>query len=94
MLVLLLCLNSKRFEARRSVLLLLWFSVPMALLLMTNYSRFGSPLEFGHSLNLQTMSGSMYLTRFENTFQQAPFLDAALELIGSLFSVSRLNGTD
>lgn len=63
------------------------------LLLWTNYIRFGSPLEFGHSLNVQheQLVGSMYSTRFDYPFQKEPLPSATRELLGALFLGPRTN---
>jgi len=63
----------------------LLFCFGIGLLLLTNWMRFGSPIEFGHKLNLQTIYGSLYATRFDHPLQQAPLSVGAKELFGALF---------
>ena len=59
---------------------------------LSNWVRFGSPLEFGHRLTVSTDS-MVFLTRFGNPFAGVGTLDAARELGGLLFSGSnRLGG--
>jgi hypothetical protein len=54
------------------------------LLGLTNWYRFGSPLEFGHRLTIST-SSMMYLTRFGNPYRETPIFSASKELFGMLF---------
>jgi hypothetical protein len=63
------------------------FVLGIGLLLFTNWKRFGSPLEFGHKLNVQLeiCDGSLYATRFSHPFETAPLGEAARELLGALF---------
>jgi hypothetical protein len=51
----------------------------------TNAIRFGSGTEFGHRLNLQSLPGNIYATRFSYPFQRLGWLDAAWELEGAMF---------
>ncbi|MDB4962333.1 MAG: hypothetical protein JWP01_2332 [Myxococcales bacterium] len=51
----------------------------------TNAQRFGSGTEFGHRLNLQSLSGNIYATRFSYPFQRVSVLDATAELGGAMF---------
>jgi hypothetical protein len=61
------------------------FGFGLALLLATNWLRFGNLLEFGHKLNLQNIYGSLYATRFDNPIEHQPFYVGAKELTGALF---------
>lgn len=63
-----------------------------AVLYWTNLVRFGSGFEFGHSLNLQTLFGSMYATRFDHPFHDEPLVLAFRETAGALFGVDNPNG--
>jgi hypothetical protein len=63
-------------------------------LFYTNLLRFGDGFEFGHRLNVQSLPGSMYSTRFDYPFEDVPFDDRAKELIGALFLLKQINGTD
>ena len=54
-------------------------------LFATNRARFGSGFEFGHKLNVQTLYGSLYATRFDDPFKEEPVFSSALELFGLLF---------
>lgn len=56
-----------------------------AALLATNHVRFGDGFEFGHRLNLQSLPGNLYATRFSYPMQRASLPEAALELATSLF---------
>lgn len=51
----------------------------------TNAARFGSGFEFGHRLNLQSLPGNMYGSRFSYPMQRASLGTAALELATSFF---------
>jgi len=51
----------------------------------TNAARFGDGFEFGHKLNLQSLPGNLYATRFSYPMQRASIGEAALELGASLF---------
>jgi hypothetical protein len=70
------------------------FSCGILMLLATNQIRFGSPTEFGHSLNFQVLFGSMYATRFDHPFQKESVLAGLMELLGAMFGVRWLNGDD
>lgn len=60
------------------------FLAGLALLGMTNWMRFGSPVEFGHRLTVSSDS-MIYMTRFGNPFKAANPLVATKELTGLLF---------
>jgi mono/diheme cytochrome c family protein len=61
----------------------------------TNYLRFGSGLESGHSLNLNAMNGTMFASRFSHPFAAEPLSSAARELFSALFLASgNVNGSD
>lgn len=95
--VAILCLQvpgSQRSKAWRSVLAGSLFAIGGLVLFSTNAARFGSGFEFGHRLNLQTLYGSVYATRFDHPFAAEPFARAARELFGLLFQVSRFSGGD
>ncbi|MGE5186230.1 MAG: hypothetical protein ACM31C_29450, partial [Acidobacteriota bacterium] len=51
----------------------------------TNAARFGAGFEFGHHMNLQSLPGNLYATRFSYPFQRAGLGEAAEELAGALF---------
>jgi hypothetical protein len=61
------------------------FILGIALLLWTNAVRFGAASEFGHSLNLNTMSSMRYASRFDHPFANEPLISSAKELIALLF---------
>ena len=63
------------------------FCAGIALLLLTNAQRFGSGLEFGHSLNANVFFPMMYATRFENPIPGAPLSARIAELFSYLFLV-------
>jgi hypothetical protein len=76
------------FSRRRAIKEIAWgnsgFVAGLALLALTNWGRFGSPMEFGHRL---TVSGDsmVYLTRFGNPYAETGTLDAVKEMFGLLF---------
>ena len=63
------------------------FCAGIALLLFTNAQRFGSGLEFGHTLNVNVFFPMMYATRFENPVLGAPLSSRVAELFSYLFLV-------
>ena len=56
-----------------------------AALYATNARRFGDGFEFGHHINLQSLPGNLYATRFSYPFQRISLASAAEELAGALF---------
>lgn len=56
-----------------------------ATLYATNAARFGAGGEFGHRLNLESLPGNVYATRFSYPFERTGYVEAATELVGSLF---------
>jgi hypothetical protein len=76
-----------RWPWRTSVVGLLGFAIGNILLLATNEVRFGSPLEFGYSVQLNVF----YELKFDAPFQREPLWPAAKELFGSLFFTTDLN---
>jgi hypothetical protein len=96
---LIICLysaHSKGVLGKAAAWLLVGFlySLGIGLLLGTNHLRFGAIGEFGHSLNVQVLFGSMYATRFDHPFRNASFVEAFRELLGSLFFTRKLNCDD
>jgi hypothetical protein len=61
------------------------FAAGPAALYGTNVARFGSGTEFGHRLNLQSLPGNIYATRFSYPMQHASIAEASLELVTGLF---------
>jgi hypothetical protein len=61
------------------------FAAGGAAIYATNAARFGSGTEFGHRLNLQSLPGNLYATRFSYPMASASLPEAALELAASLF---------
>jgi hypothetical protein len=61
--------------------------------LVSNFLRFGSALEFGYNLNLYGFP-VWYFTRFYCPFSNESLIQATRELFGALFFVKRLNGFD
>jgi len=51
----------------------------------TNAVRFGAGSEFGHRLNLEALPGNVYATRFSYPFERTGYIEAGVELVGSLF---------
>jgi hypothetical protein len=72
----------------------LLFGLGGVVLFVTNAARFGAGFEFGHKLNVQTLFGSLYVTRFDHPFAHEPIIRAARELFGLLFQVHDLSGGD
>lgn len=56
-----------------------------AALYATNAARFGAGTEFGHRLNLEALPGNVVATRFSYPFERIGYVEAAIELTGSLF---------
>ncbi len=86
--------DRRRPTWRKCALACALFGVGGAVLFVTNAVRFGSGFEFGHKLNLQTLYGSLYATRFDHPFVEEPWLSAARELFGLLFQVREFSGGD
>jgi hypothetical protein len=87
--------DSSRKAVLRIVLLgWLLFGMGGGVLWWTNLNRFGDGFEFGHKLNVQHLSASMYATRFDHPYQAEPAHRAARELFGLLFRVRELNGME
>jgi mono/diheme cytochrome c family protein len=71
------------------------FFLAGGVLFVTNYARFGSGWEFGHALNLNTMNGTMFASRFSHPFASGSLPSAAKELFSLLFLAGgNLNGSD
>ena len=51
----------------------------------TNALRFGRGTEFGHRLNVHSLPGNIVATRFSYPFERVATLEAATELVASLF---------
>jgi hypothetical protein len=62
-----------------------------AVLYATNAVRFGKGSEFGHRLNIEALPGNVYATRFSYPFERAGFVEASVELVGSLFGRPEAN---
>lgn len=74
-----------RIRFRMSGFLL--FLIGPVFILVTNFFRFGNPLEFGHALALTRSPIIDYALRFDNPLKWLPFKDVALELLSALFFV-------
>ncbi len=59
--------------------------VLVCLMLITNYYRFGSPLEFGHSIHASRFDLITYTTVFSNPFKTASVVQATKDFLGSFF---------
>jgi hypothetical protein len=68
------------------------FIFAVTTLMWTNFVRFGSPLEFGHSLALSYHLEYVYPTRFGFPFQSEPLTNALKELLGGLLFDGTFNG--
>ncbi len=67
---------------------MLLFSFGVALLMLTNYVRFGHVGEFGHHINVAADLNSVNLTRFQSEYtQETPFASKLAETFGALFLV-------
>ncbi len=64
-----------------------------AALYATNAARFGRGSEFGHRLNIESLSGNIVATRFSYPFERVGWLEASTELVGSLFGRPERNAT-
>ncbi|MBA3454804.1 MAG: hypothetical protein H0T42_17080 [Deltaproteobacteria bacterium] len=60
------------------------FAVGGAALYVTNTERFGSGAEFGHRLNIHSLPGNIVATRFSYPFERVGWVEAGVELLGSL----------
>ncbi len=60
------------------------FSAQVGAVAWTNYAKFGSPVEFGHSLAVHDLPGNIYATRFDYPFRHIGFATAAKDLVGGL----------
>jgi hypothetical protein len=65
-----------------------------ALLCYLNWSRFGAMSEFGHTLNLESLSNNTFSLKFGFPFQHEPLGPAARDELGSLFFGKQFNGFD
>ncbi len=64
-------------------------------ILVVNYCRFGSGIEFGQSLSLNSNNGVMFAQHFSCPFASEPLQSAIKELFALLFFVGKqLNGND
>lgn len=81
--ILILCFRIKKNIVAGAIVL--FFFIGITLLLYTNYIRFGYPLEFGHSLNINASSENIYASRFDYPFSSEPIYSALKELFGILF---------
>ena len=57
----------------------------------TNAIRFGQGTEFGHRLNVESLPGNLTATRFSYPFERVGAVEAAEELVGSLFDRPETN---
>jgi hypothetical protein len=60
----------------------------------SNWWRFGSPVEFGHRLNICYKDHNVFQLRFGCPWEHEPITSAAIDEFGSLFFVQHLNGDD
>jgi hypothetical protein len=82
-----------KWKIWKSLLGLSLFSVGIVLLLITNDQRFGSPLEFGHKLNINGIYLNLFASRFQAPFTFAPFTEVFKELFSALFlATDKFNG--
>ncbi|MBL0220205.1 MAG: hypothetical protein IPQ07_40835 [Myxococcales bacterium] len=56
-----------------------------AALYATNAARFGAGSEFGHKQNLEALPGNVVATRFSYPFERTGWIEASVELAGSVF---------
>jgi hypothetical protein len=64
-------------------------------LLATNYLRFGSGFESGRSLRLDSLTGTMFASRFSHPFASETLSSAARELFSLFFHAGgNLNGSE
>jgi hypothetical protein len=88
-------LNARRanWSWLRSTTVLMLLALGGLALFWSNRQRFGAGMEFGHNLNA-TGGDIMYASRFGAPFEDQPAWRRVRELLGTLFFVNRLNGTD
>jgi hypothetical protein len=70
------------------------FSTGVALLCLSNWTRFGAAAEFGHTLNLTDLEMNTYALKFGCPFDREPLISALKDEAGSMFFVRELNGRD
>ncbi|HEX5220621.1 MAG TPA: hypothetical protein VFZ59_13705 [Verrucomicrobiae bacterium] len=70
------------------------FLAGVGLLLWSNTLRFGSPLEFGHSLNLNMLDPMRYASRFDHPYRSERIGAAAKELFSLLFLAKSTTWSD
>lgn len=70
------------------------FVCGILLLLWSNMLRFGSPMEFGHSLTVNSLPSMAYASRFSNPFHSEGLASASKELFGLLFLTKSIVGGD
>ena len=65
-------------------------------LFITNQSRFGDGMEFGHRVHVEggSLLGAVYATRFGDPYAKEPLPSAARELFGAVFLAKQFNGFD
>lgn len=91
MIAMCLCLKQPTKEAKWSKCICgVIYLLSAALMLYTNYKRFGSALEFGHKINF-TGPELVQASRFTYEYANEPLIPAAKELLGALFLNSALS---
>src|SRR6185437_11554150 len=85
-----------RSPARRRLLasMILIYGLCGIAVCFLNWWRFGSPVEFGHRLNICYKDHNVFQLKFGCPWEQEPIVSAAIDEFGSLFFVRNMNGDD
>ena len=86
--------RTRKFSNARLAVAASLFLVWPVILLITNATRFGAPLEFGYQMNATNIPWSEYMQRFDSPFRYEPVFVAVRELVAALVGVGYLNGYD
>lgn len=73
---------------------LLAATLGLGVFFLTNWLRFGSPMEMGHRLNINPAYGAMYMTRFDSAYDRVSTWDSAKELFGFMFLTANAETPD
>lgn len=93
--VTLLYAKARGVHATRLLVPVALFIAGLVALGASNADRFGSPLEFGHRLNLNGIDRMRFATRFGHPYSDELILSATQELFGALFLAGdSFNGDD
>ena len=69
------------------------FALTVSSQLLVNFLRFGSPLEFGHGLVVNSSGLNSFALKFDNFYAHVDIFSAMVELFSSIFLNPSLNGS-